>query len=215
MPDIDSLLPPLGFSEKEQRNVPRVINRLLGDTFLYQDIESDKEDYYFVHRNRAAIETLLALSGFTLMHDDYHRIFQVISDYSYCRAHYKLDESLMIVVLRKLYEERMEHLSLAQDPTVTIGEVREEYRAISGKERDLGIVQYETLLRRLRAIGLIDTVEGRTIDVRATDSRLRLRGSIRLILPIKTVDEMDAWLRKYRKASEEGQESNEEDTIES
>ncbi|MBI4630713.1 MAG: hypothetical protein HY740_03175, partial [Chloroflexi bacterium] len=68
---------------------------------------------------------------------------------------------------------------------------------------------------RLRAIGLIDTVEGRTIDVRATDSRLRLRGSIRLILPIKTVDEMDAWLRKYRKASEEGQEEGEEGVIDS
>jgi hypothetical protein len=92
--------------------------------------------------------------------------------------------------------------------------VREEYRAITGKERDLGIVQYETLLRRLRAIGLIDTIDGRTIDVRATDARLRLRGSIRLILPIKTADEMDAWLRKYRKASEEAGQGNEEDIIE-
>jgi hypothetical protein len=93
--------------------------------------------------------------------------------------------------------------------------VREEYRAITGKERDLGIVQYETLLRRLRAIGLIDTIDGRTIDVRAADSRLRLRGSIRLILPIKTADEMDAWLRKYRKASEEGQSEDEEGMIDS
>ncbi len=41
----------------------------------------------------------------------------------------------MIVVLRKLYEDRTEHLSLASDPVVTIGEVREEYRTITGKER--------------------------------------------------------------------------------
>ena len=60
----------------------------------------------------------------------------------------------MIVVLRKLYEEQTEHLSLANDPVVTIGEVREEYRTITGKERDLGMIQYETLLRRLRSIGL-------------------------------------------------------------
>ena len=40
---------------------------------------------------------MLAVSGFTLLHDDYHRIFQVVSDFGYCRQRYKLDESLMIV----------------------------------------------------------------------------------------------------------------------
>ena len=42
--------------------------------------------------------------------DGFHRIFQAISDYSYCRMRHKLDESLMIVVLRKLYEEQAEQL---------------------------------------------------------------------------------------------------------
>jgi hypothetical protein len=192
--------------EKSRRDVPRVVNRLLGQTFLYQDVESDKDDYYFVHRFRTVFEGLLKLAGFSLLHDDYHRIFQAVSDYSYCRAHYRLDETLMVVVLRKLYEERSEHLSLASDPVVTVGEVREEYRTITGKERDLGIIQYEALLRRLRTLGLIDTLDGRTIDVRNAEARLRLRGSIRMILPIQTADEMEAWLRKYRAAGEEVEE---------
>lgn len=184
--------------EKFRRDVPRVVNRLLGQTFLYQDIETDKDDYYFVHRYRPIFEGLVGLAGFQLLHDDYHRIFQIVSDYSYSRAHYRLDETLMIVVLRKLYEERVEHLSLANDPVVTIGDVREEFRTITGKERALGIIQYETLLRRLRSMGLVDTMEGRSIDVRDADARLRLRGSIRMILPVQSADELEAWLRKYR-----------------
>ncbi|MCI0610190.1 MAG: DUF4194 domain-containing protein [Anaerolineae bacterium] len=189
--------------EKSQRDLPRVINRLLGQAFLYQDREDDKDDYYFIHRHRAPCETVLELTGFKLLHDDYHRIFQAVSEYSYCRARYKLDETLMILVLRKLYEEHTERLSLAQDPVVTIGEVREEYRTITGKERDLGVGQYETLLRHLRTIGLIETLDGRSIDVRDAEARLRLRGSVRMILPIQTVDELDAWMRKYRTGSEE------------
>jgi len=189
--------------EKSQRDLPHVVNRILGQVFLYQDKDDDKDDYYFIHRHREACETALELVGYNLLHDDYHRIFQVISEYSYCRARYKLDETLMITVLRKLYEERLERLSLAQDPVVTIGEVREEYRTITGKERDLGIIQYETLLRRLRTMGLIDTLDGRTIDVRDSEARLRLRGSVRLILPVQTVDELDAWIRKYRSSDEE------------
>ncbi len=165
--------------EKSRRDVPRVINRLLGQTFLYQDVESDKDDYYFVYRHRPVFEGMIALAGFSLLHDDYHRIFQAVSDFSYCRAHYRLDETLMIVVLRKLYEERAERLSLANDPVVTVGEVREEYRTITGKERDLGIVQYETLLRRLRSMGLIDTLEETCSGGQSTARRNSvLRGNI-------------------------------------
>jgi len=193
----------LSLPEKSQLDLPRVINRLLGQVFLYQDKDEDKDDYYFIHRHRAACETVLELVGFKLLHDEYHRIFQAISEYSYCRARYKLDETLMILVFRKLYEEHTERLSLAQDPVVTIGEVREEYRTITGKERDLGVGQYETILRHLRAIGLIETLDGRSIDVRDGEARLRLRGSVRMIRPVQTVDELDAWIRKYRAGSEE------------
>jgi len=197
--------------EKSRREVPRIVNRLLGQTFLHQDIDSDKDDYYFVHRHRVVFEGLFELTGFNLLHDDYHRIFQVVSEYGYSRARFKLDESLMIVVLRKLYEEKIEHLSLANDPVVTVGEVREEYRTITGRERDLGVVQYETLLRHLRSLGLIETIDGRTIDVRDGEARLRLRGSVKLILPIQSADEMEAWLRKYRAGgnAEDGQEEEE------
>lgn len=201
--DSNALLEPTGLPDKAKRDLPRVVNRLLGQTFLYQDIDADKDDYYFVHRHRDVIEALLQLAGFSLKHDDYHRIFQAVSDFSYCRAHYRLDETLMIVVLRKLYEERVERLSLATDPVVTVGEVREEYRTITGKQRDLGVTQYETLLRRLRSMGLIDTLDGKTIDVHRAEARLRLRGSIRLILPVQSADEMEAWLRKYRAADGE------------
>ena len=211
MTDIDALLETLGLPEKAGRDAPRVINRLLGQTFIYQDVDADKEDYYFIHRHRPAMEMLLHLAGFNLLHDDYHRIFQAVSEFSYCRARYRLDETLMIVVLRKLYEDRVERLSLASDPVATIGEVREEYRAITGKERDLGIVQYELLLRRLRALGLIDLLDGRTIDVRNADARLRLRGSVRMILPVQTAEEMEAWLRKYRRMPGQADRRGEED----
>ena len=194
----ETILEATALPEKTRREIPRVMNRLLGQTFLYQDDEADKADYYLVHRHRAVFSALLAVAGFKLLHDDYHRIFQVVSEFGYCRQRYKLDESLMIVVLRKLYEEQAEQLSLATDPVVTIGEVREEYRTITGKERDLGIGQYEAILRRLRRLGLIEPLDGRSLDVRDSEARLRLRGSVKMILPVQTAEEMEAWLRRYR-----------------
>ncbi|MBN1953596.1 MAG: DUF4194 domain-containing protein [Anaerolineae bacterium] len=200
-----SILESTALPEKTRREIPRVMNRLVGQTFLYQEDEADKDDYYLVLRHQAVFAALLAVSGFTLLHDDYHRVFQVVSDFGTCRRHYRLDESLMIVVLRKLYEEHTERLSLAQDPVVTVGEVREEYRTITGKERALGVVQYETILKRLRRLGLIEPLDGRSLDVRDGEARLRLRGSVKMILPVQTADEMEAWLRKYQVDEEAGE----------
>lgn len=213
--DLDPLLSASGLTEKARRDVPRVINRLLGQTFLYQDVEGDKDDYYFIHRHRPVFESLLQICGFNLLHDEYHRIFQVVSEFSYSRARYRLDQTLMILVLRKLYDEKVERLSLANDPVVTIAEVREEYRSITGKERVLGVTQYKELLTRLRAMGLIETLDGRTIDVRDGEARLRLRGSVRMILPVQTAGEMEAWLRKYHvngdNSADGGHPDNEDD----
>ena len=200
---VSSILESTDMPEKVRREVPRVINRLLGSTFLYQSDEADKEDYYLVHRHRDVFAALFSLAGFTLLHDDYHRIFQAVSDFGTCRWRYKLDESLMIVVLRKLYEERAEQLSLAKDPVVTVGEIREEYRTVTGKERTLGIVRYEEILRRVKRLGLIELVEGRSLDVRDSELRLRLRGSVKMILPVQTAEGMEAWLRKYRVQGDE------------
>jgi hypothetical protein len=194
----ESVLDMTALPDKVKKEIPRVMNRLLGGTFLYQEDEGSKEDYYLVYRHRQVFETLLALAGFVLLHDDYHRIFQVVSDWSYCRQRHKLDATLMITVLRKLYEEQAERLSLAASPVVTVGEVREEYRTITGKERGLGITQYEEILRQLKRLGLVEPLNGRTLDPRDSECRMRLRGSVRMILPIQTADEMEAWLRKYQ-----------------
>jgi hypothetical protein len=200
---LETLLASTDLPEKTTREIPRVLNRLLGQTFLYQDQESEKDDYYLIYRHREVFAALCAATGFTLTHDDYHRIFQITSDYGYCRRRYKLDESLMIVVLRKLYEDQAEHLSLARDPVVTVGEVREEFRTITGKERDLGIGQYDRIMRRLRRLGLVDALDGRAIDVHDSEARIRLRGSVKMILPVQTAEEMEAWVRKYRVSDED------------
>jgi hypothetical protein len=53
-------------------------------------------------------------------------------------------------------------------------------------------------MRTLRRLGLVEALDGRSLDVRDSEARLRLRGSVRMILPVQTAEEMEAWLRRYR-----------------
>ena len=52
----DTLLESTGLPERTRKDVPRIVNRLLGQTFLYQDVEADKDDYYTVSRHRPVFE---------------------------------------------------------------------------------------------------------------------------------------------------------------
>ena len=64
-------------------------------------------------------------------------------------------------------------------------------------------------------MGLIDTLDGKTIDVHRAEARLRLRGSIRLILPVQSADDMEAWLRKYRAVDGSTEDSDESELSDS
>ena len=56
----NTILESTDLPEKARREVPRVMNRLLGKTFLYQGGEADKEDYYLVHRHRDVFTALFS-----------------------------------------------------------------------------------------------------------------------------------------------------------
>jgi hypothetical protein len=66
-------------------------------------------------------------------------------------------------------------------------------------------------MRRLRRLGLVDAVDGRSIEVRDSEARIRLRGSIKMILPVQTAEEMEAWIRRYRVEGGEGDVEDEEE----
>jgi hypothetical protein len=61
-------------------------------------------------------------------------------------------------------------------------------------------------MRNLRRLGLVEPVDGRSLDVRDSETRLRLRGSVKMILPVQTAEEMEVWLRRYRAEEEESEE---------
>jgi hypothetical protein len=54
-------------------------------------------------------------------------------------------------------------------------------------------------------LGLVEPVDGRSLDVRDSETRLRLRGSVKMILPVQTAEEMETWLRRYRTEEEESE----------
>jgi hypothetical protein len=60
---LETLLEATDLPNNVRRETPRLINRLLGQTFLYQDKETDKDDYYLMYRHRAVFEALFALSA--------------------------------------------------------------------------------------------------------------------------------------------------------
>ena len=113
----------------EQEAFRRIVNWLLAHTYLLQgtyafedNMNRTNPDYLFVERNFELFQDYLEYAGFHLERDSNYGVIFLSSSYEFNRV--KLDKAttLMLYVLRLIYEEEREKLSLSRDIFTTTGD---------------------------------------------------------------------------------------------
>ena len=114
----------------EQEAFRRIVNWLLAHTYLLQgtyafedNMNRTNPDYLFVERNFELFQDYLEYAGFHLERDSNYGVIFLSSSYEFNRV--KLDKAttLMLYVLRLIYEEEREKLSLSRDIFTTTGDL--------------------------------------------------------------------------------------------
>lgn len=114
----------------EQEAFRRIVNWLLAHTYLLQgtyafedNMNRTNPDYLFVERNFELFQDYLEYAGFRLERDSNYGVIFLSSSYEFNRV--KLDKAttLMLYVLRLIYEEEREKLSLSRDIFTTTGDL--------------------------------------------------------------------------------------------
>lgn len=83
-----------------------VCNKLLSDNFIYGQRFHDEDVYRSINRLRDVIENYFALIDFELIHDDNYKIFFLRSKVNGTRVKLKKLESVILLVLAKLYSTK-------------------------------------------------------------------------------------------------------------
>ena len=178
----------------EQEAFRRIVNWLLAHTYLLQgtyafedNMNRTNPDYLFVERNFELFQDYLEYAGFRLERDSNYGVIFLSSSYEFNRV--KLDKAttLMLYVLRLIYEEEREKLSLSRDIFTTTGDLVHKMLSLGVTKRKPANLTLRDSLRTLNRFRIVEKVDGPWENA---DTRLLILPTILFIVTNERISNM-------------------------
>ncbi|MEG1294155.1 MAG: DUF4194 domain-containing protein, partial [Clostridium sp.] len=186
----------LGMAEQEQ--FKRIVNWLLAHTFLLQaqydfsdHMRRSNPDYLFVEREFELFRDYLSYSGFGLERDSNYGVISLTSTLDFNRQKFDKITTLMVYVLRLIYEEEREKLSLSKDILTTTGDLIHKMISLGIMKKKPSDVILRDSLRNLNRFRIIDKTDG---PWEAASTRLMILPTILFIVTNERISNMYALL---------------------
>lgn len=194
----------LGMTERE--NFKRILNGMLSHTFLLQtrydfsdNIRQSNPDYIFVERNFELFQDYLEYSGFRLERDNNYGVIRLCSEYDANRQKFDKLTTLMLYVLRLIYEEEREKLSLSKEVFLTTGDLIHKMISLGVIKKKPADIAMRDSLRTLGRFQVIDKAEG---IWEGAGTRLLILPTILFILTNERISNMYALLDDTEEAED-------------
>ncbi|MCR4443430.1 MAG: DUF4194 domain-containing protein [Peptococcaceae bacterium] len=154
-------------SNSEKEEFKRLLNLILSRTFIIRDVYDQKEgmikvnpEYRFVERNFELFMDYLSYSGWTLMKDSSYGVIALENAYEYNRVRLDRLTTLMLFILRLIFEEEREKVTLRNEILTTTGQVVHKMITLGLLKRKPADREMAMSLRQLAYHNVIQRVEG-------------------------------------------------------
>lgn len=183
-------------SETDRESFRIALHLLLTESFLIRSLETHSRAYRFAAANTEIIDAYLELAGWGLRKDEHLGVVSFQGPPS-ARLQLKKDESIFLLVLRLLYEEKTGELAIHGERTVRQEEIQDRLRTVA--DISYKKTPFVSLLRRFQALRLIQVV-GSEEDPEAT---VILFPSIPFVLDGVSLDDIAKRIDSYNQGPEE------------
>ena len=201
----------------EQEAFRRIVNWLLAHTYLLQgtyafedNMNRTNPDYLFVERNFELFQDYLEYAGFHLERDSNYGVIFLSSSYEFNRV--KLDKAttLMLYVLRLIYEEERDKLSLSRDIFTTTGDLVHKMLSLGVTKRKPANLTLRDSLRTLNRFRIVEKVDGPWENA---DTRLLILPTILFIVTNERISNMYQLIDEEETAEHEETEEDAADSL--
>ena len=183
-------------SIKDKEQFKKTCNKLLSCSLICKQKEGTKKDYYFVENHRDAINEYFEVLGFELEVNKSIKAAQLVNKLGVNKFQLKLIDSITLLILRILYQEKMQELSLAQYVTIEIEEIQSRFIALGFKDRLMDKTLLRQSLSTLKRFNIIETLDR---DMTLSDSRLIVYPTIQMIVRSEDITAIYEKLETYKR----------------
>ncbi|MGN0361778.1 MAG: DUF4194 domain-containing protein [Bilifractor sp.] len=188
-----------GMSNKDRDQFRRVCSRLLSMCFICKKNESTRNDYYFIMRQRPVFEHYFDILGLSMEISEQYGVIQLVSRDGSAHVQLRLIDSLVLLILRILYDEKKRELSLS-DVVVNVGDIQEKYLSMKVRNKQIDKTSMNNALRTLKRYNLIDTLDR---DLSQEDARILIYDSILMAVRVEDIQKVSELVDQYRKDRKE------------
>ena len=192
-----------GMLQKDKDEFKRISNRLLSNCFICKGNQTGRSDYYFVLKHREKFCDFLNVLGYRLEINEECGVIQLTNPQNYNHLNLKLYESIILLILRILYDEKKRELSAVNEAIVNLGDIQDKYLSLKIRDKMIDKTTMRTALSLFRRFQLIETLDK---DLTNEESRILIYDSILLAVRVDDIRQTYEKLEQYRK----GKAANEE-----
>ncbi len=198
-----------GMLQKDKEEFRRVCNKLMSICFICKQNADTKSEYYFILRQKPVFERYLGILGYTLEINEEYGVIQLVNRENYNHLHLKLQESIILLILRILYDEKKRELSLS-DVVINVGDIQEKYLSLKIREKQIDKTTMNNALRLLKRYNLVALLDK---DLTREESRIVIYDSILMAVRVEDIKRVSDMIALYRKGGAEKYEAAEEGPI--
>lgn len=173
-------------SDKDREQFTRVINLLLEKTFLLRDELNSpsghmaiNRDYRFLERHIALFRSYLRVAGWEIQLDAQLGVAALYNYLGNNRRRITKSATRFLYVLRLIYEEQLEQLSLRKQAMTTVGSLLEKMYHLGLWQKKPAEQTLREVFGLLRSTNILDRLEG---SWTAMDTQLIIYPSITMLV---------------------------------
>ncbi len=195
-----------GMLQKDKDEFSRICNRLLSSCFLCKSNVTNRADYYFVLKYKDKFSECLSLLGYRLEINEEYGVIQLTNPQNYNRYNLKLYESVVLLILRILFDEKKRELSVSDEVIVNVGDIHDKFLSLKIREKMIDKTVLRNIISVFRRFNLIDVLDK---DLSQEESRIIIYDSILLAVRVEDIRHAYEKLENYRKGAKKDEEIDE------
>ena len=194
-----------GMLQKDKDEFKRISNRLLSNCFICKGNQASRSDYYFVLKYRDKFSELLGMLGYRLEINEEYGVIQLTNPQNYNHLNLKLYESIILLILRILYDEKKRELSVTNEVIINLGDIQDKYMSLKIRDKMIDKTTMRNALSLFRRFQLIEVLDK---DLSKEESRVLIYDSILLAVRVEDIRQAFEKLEQYRKGKSTDEETD-------
>ena len=195
-----------GMLQRDKDEFTRICNRLLSNCFLCKRNETTRADYYFITKYKQEFTEYLSVLGYRLEINEEYGVVQLTNPQNYNRYNMKLFESIILLILRILYDEKRRELSISDEVIINMGDIHEKFMSLKIRDKMIDKTTLRNAISTMKRFQLVETLDR---DLSNEDARLIIYDSILMAVRVEDIKLAYEKLENYRKGGKSDEEADE------